>query len=112
MEESLLNRYDKDYTYGRITFHLKDYTPDEEQCRFLILKVLEQAVRDYVSLASSEVPNDKALYETARDFLYDDDYTIWWGDKEMTTEQLMEIVDLDMDWVREQATKKFKEGKI
>ena len=104
-------RYDKHYTYGKAEFYLSDYMPDIEQSRFLILKVLEQAVRDYISLGHSQVPNERALFETAKGFLFDDNYTVNWGDKELTTEELLGMVDLNITWVREQTTKKLNERK-
>jgi hypothetical protein len=103
------DRYDKDYTYGSVEFHLADFMPDSDQCRYLVLKVLEQAVRDYVSLSESEIPNEQATWEEAKGFLYDDEYHLVWGTLELTTEQFLDLVDLDISWVREQTMKKFKQ---
>ena len=101
-------RYDKEHQYGSVTFRLDNYWPDIEQCRYLILKVLEQADRDYTSLSSSQVPNERLQYRIAEAFLFEDEYYLWWGDKELKTEELLDIVDLDISWVREQTIRKLR----
>lgn len=82
--------------------------PTEEKARFLVLKVLEQTVRDYESLSNSTVSSEQAVWETARSFLFDDDHFLMWGDWELTTEDLLDMVDLDIHWVRQQVNKKSK----
>lgn len=106
---SVSDRYNKTYTHNKVEFYLSDYTPNEEECRFLILKVLEQAIRDYCSLYKSELPNEQHAWATANGFLFDDDYRISWGDQEYSTDDFLMLVDLDLAWVREQARKKFEE---
>jgi hypothetical protein len=105
------NRYNQEYTHGSVVFYLSDCMPDMEQCRFLILKVLEQAVRDYCSLSGSELPNEQLIYHQAKEFLYNDQYYLMWGGLELTTEELLQLVDLDISWVREQTTRKSKARK-
>ena len=102
------NRYDKWHYYGDVRFFLGDYIPNREQYRFLMLKVLEQAIRDYISLHNSDIPNEQVLWEEARGFIYDDKYRTSWGDLVLSTEEFLDILDLDIKWVREQTTKKFK----
>ena len=94
--------------YGEVKFHLSDYIPSKEQCRILMLKVLEQAVRDYCSLAKSELANEQQQWEEARAFLMDKNYHFKLGDYDLTLESFLDILDLDVDWVREQTRKKFK----
>ena len=102
------DRYDKNYQYGKITFFLADFIPDEEQCRLLMLKVLEQAVRDYCTLIDSEIVNDKESWENARAFIFDDDYYFRWGDWELNLESFLDILNLEIDWVREQTKRKIR----
>ncbi len=90
---------------------MADFIPNRDQCRYLILKVLEQAVRDYVSLGDSDISFDTMAWEEAAAFLFDDSYHLVWGDWELTTEQLLELVDLDISWVREQTTKRLERRK-
>lgn len=105
MEE---NRRDKEYLYNEVRFYLSDFIPDMEQSRYLMLKVLDQSMRDYISLYNSDSPNEQILWEEARDFIYNDDYRIMWGSLELSIEAFLDILDLEIDWVREQTTKKFK----
>jgi hypothetical protein len=102
------DRYDKTYTYGDVEFYLSDFMPIEEQCRFLILKILEQAVRDYTSLYDSDTTSEQLAWESAEGFLFDDEYYLMWGDLELSTEEFLELVDLDIRWVREQTRKQFE----
>ena len=102
------NRYNREHRHGDVTFYLSDFKPEPEQCRFLMLKVLEQAVRDYCALVDSVVPNERVLWETARDFIFDDEYKIAWGDWNLNIVEFLEILDIDASWFREQTTKKFK----
>jgi hypothetical protein len=103
------DRYNKTYTHNGVEFYLSDYILNPEECRYIILKVLDQAIRDYCSLHSSELPNEKFAFATANAFLFDDEYRIGWGEKEFSTEEFLMFVDLDLEWVREQAKRKFKE---
>ena len=102
------DRYDREHHYNQVVFSLPYYLPNPEEVRFLIMKVIEQAVRDYCSLANAELPAEKALWETARGFIFDDSYTVDWGDKEYRLEDLLDILELDIVWFREQTTKKFE----
>jgi len=75
--------------------------PNIDECRYLILKIIEQAVRDYISLDGSDVLAEQALFATAEGFLFDDDYQIHWGDEEKTLCDLLDFLDIDIDWFRE-----------
>ena len=76
-----------------------------------MLKVLEQAVRDYCSLVDSVIPGEQTAWELARDFLFDDEYRFMWGDLEVSTEEFLAFIDLDIKWVRQQTLKRFKRGR-
>jgi hypothetical protein len=102
------DRYDRDHSYGEVTFHLSSYYPNVEECRFLLMKVIEQAVRDYCALYDAELPAEKTLWESSRDFIFDDEYVIDWGGKDMRFEDVLDVLDLDIHWFREQTQKKFK----
>lgn len=102
------DRYNKWHKYGDVKFYLSDYRCHPEQARFLLLKVIEQAVRDYTTMSDSTVPSERLTWESARDFMYDDEYRIDWGDWALNLEELLDILDVDIRWFREQTTKKFK----
>ena len=104
-----MNRYNRTYHHGTATFELDYYTPDREECRFLILKIIEQATRDYLSLFGSDLPNDVYKWETAVGFIFDPEYTILWGEVNLSLEDLLNIVDIDTSWFREKITQCFKE---
>jgi len=102
-------RYDRIYQYNQVTFRLDNFMPEIDQCRFLILKVLDQAMRDYIALADSPLPNDRLTWEEAKDFIFSNDYTLQWGDNILTTEELLDYVDINIEWVRLQTKKKYKD---
>lgn len=82
------------------------YTPNDEECRFVIFKTIYQAIADYMNLTDSKSEEDQFSYETAKDFLFDDDYWVQWGDIEIKSTDLMAIADLDPDWVRSKVLEK------
>lgn len=104
-----MDRYNRLYQHGAVKFELSFYLPDIEECRFLILKVVEQSVGDYLSLFGSNLPNDIATWESAVGFIFDEDYRIMWGDLELSQEDLLGIVDIDVRWFREKMLERFKE---
>lgn len=103
------DRYNREYSHGVVTFYLSDFIPNLDECKFLMLKVLEQTVRDYCSLANAPTTFQKEVWLSARDFLFDDENRIMWGGLELSTESFLDILDLDIEWVRGQVKKKFAE---
>lgn len=102
------NRHDRNHMYGEVRFYLADFIPSLEQSRYLMLKVLEQSVRDYCALIDSDIPNEQYLWEEAKEFIFDDSYRIMWGDWELSTEEFLDVLDIDIAWFREQTIKKFQ----
>jgi hypothetical protein len=107
--DNLEGRHNREYNYNGVKFFLSDYTPNVEECRFLILKVVEQSVRDYLSLFGSDLNSEVLLWSTAKGFIYDSEHKVLWGDKELSLEDLLNIVDVDVNYLRERVTKQFKE---
>lgn len=103
------NRYDKWHSYGEVCFYLSDYDIDSEQARYLLFKVIEQSIRDYISLVDSSIPSEQQFWETARGFLFDDEYRIEWGNININAEEALDILDLNLDWVRGEVLRKYKE---
>ena len=85
--------------------------PEIDECRLLIMKIVEQAVRDYITLERSSAPIDKVEFEGARDFLFDNDYTVDWGGVDKNLQDLLDILDIEAEWLREKA-RRAKERKI
>ena len=79
--------------------------PHIDECRYLILKIIEQAIRDYVSLAKSSTPVEQKYYETACYFLFDDTYQIDYGGSFKSLRDLLDILDYDTEWFRERIVK-------
>lgn len=102
------DRYNRTYEYGTVSFYLENFLPDIEECRILMLKILEQTVRDFVTLDPEKSSNDTNIWESARSFLFDDDYYFMWGDQEITTETFLDILDLNIHWIRSYVLKKRK----
>ena len=109
MTDPTQGRYNKNHYYGTVEFYLGDFCPDPEQSRFLLLKVMEQAIRDDISLADSESPAEQLLWEEAEGYLFNDEYKISWGDLEVNLDDILTMIDMDISWVRKEVRRKFKE---
>jgi len=97
------------HTHNKVKFYLTNDTPNIEECRFIVLKVIEQAVRDYIGLFNQQdTETKKEFWETARDFIYDESYVFFWGDNEITSSEFLEYVNLDIDYLRRKTTEQFK----
>ena len=104
-EDPTKDRY-KSYKVGTTEFTLEDYAPNEEECKFILFKVVEQAVRDLVSLENSEEPELIERCREARDFIFDDDYYIAWGDEEFNLQIILDLLGIDLEWFRDKTRKK------
>ena len=80
---------------------INDLTPNLDECRLLIFKIIEQAVRDYFGLSKSNIPIEQEYYQTACEFLFDNNYFISYGDTEQNLESLLQILNIDLQWFRE-----------
>ncbi len=87
-------------------FDLEDYTPNVEECRYVIFRTIEQAVKDYMNLEDAKSDEEKFNYESAKEFIFDDDYFMQWGDVEIRSTDLMDIVDMDPEWLRDKVNQK------
>ena len=75
--------------------------PYLDECKFLILKVIEQSIRDFVALSHATVPTEQQYFITASGFLFDDDYRIDWGGQDKSLRELTEIIGLEQEWIRD-----------
>lgn len=109
------DRYNKYYTLNNVTFYLDDYELNYEECCYLLLKVVEQAIRDYCFLEWANIPYKKWHWETARDFIFEDDFFISWGTTELTLGNICEILCytdksfMDIDWVRRKTQERYEQ---
>ena len=77
--------------------------PEEDECRYIIKKVIEQAVRDFTALEHAETATEQYDFQTAVCFLFEDEYRVNWGGEEMSLQDLLDWVDLEASWVRKKA---------
>jgi hypothetical protein len=99
-----INRYGDTHLWGRRKFILTEFHPQEDECKFLLMKVIEQSIRDFINLEKCIAPIEIQHFESARDFLFDDEYRIHYGEGEIGLEDVLHILSLDIDWFREKVT--------
>ena len=79
---------------------------DIQDCKLILLSVLAQAVKDYQQLKfKNRDINEEADYITASNFIFNNKYSIDWGDKILSTEDVCSLLDLDLNWLRNQIIK-------
>jgi hypothetical protein len=111
------NRYDKYHELGSVRFYLDSYSINYEEACYILLKVVEQAIRDYCFLEWSNIPYKRWHWETAKDFIFEDDYFVAWGDLELNLGRICEILAyteksyMDVDWVRRKTKEKYEAEK-
>lgn len=86
-----------------------NFTPTIEESRYLILKIIEQAVRDFVTLRTASAPIEIEYFETACEFLFDDEYAIDYGGIDLTLKQFLSLLDVEIDWFRERVLRLLEE---
>lgn len=101
MIDCTLNRYGIVYLWGERQFTLEDFLPQLDECKYLLLKVVEQSIRDYSNLEHAITPIEKQHFESARDFIFDDSYQIYLGEYEVNMEDILGIMNLDIEWFRD-----------
>ncbi len=104
------DRYTKPHTWGNVTFELEYFVPQQDECQFLLMKVVEQSVRDYINLEHSTIPIEQQYHTTATGFIFDDDYRIDCGGLIMSFEDVLSTLNSEVDWFR-QKVRRLKETK-
>lgn len=106
------DRYDKYHTYGEtVEFFLSEYTPTQDECRFIFTKILTQAVLDLTTIRNPKTKSEKEDYWTASGLLFDDNYTMNWDGEEIVADKIFDVLDLDKEWFREKTIQKIEEKK-
>tara|TARA_Y100000310_G_C20637076_1_gene791759 strand:+ start:541 stop:900 length:360 start_codon:yes stop_codon:yes gene_type:complete len=106
-ESPLKDRYDKTHQYKETKFYLSNYLPNQEECKIIILKIVEQASRDYLALHNAGSPALKYAWETAKDFIFTENYLIDWGGQDVTPRYLLDLVDINIEWLRRKMKERF-----
>jgi len=111
-----VDRYGKKYRAGKqnVEFFLDDYDLgrdlNEQECREILLRVILQAKRDIINLSDSDDASDKEVWDEAKDFLFDDDYRIDWGDFSISFADIGAILNLNPSWERRKLRKEIAKG--
>lgn len=80
---------------------IKRTLPKIDECKYLITKVIDRAIRDFITFENWNSPIEKEIYEGAVDFIFDDNYFTKWGNKEYGFRDFCDILGMDYIWVRE-----------
>ena len=92
------------YYWGNVSFTLSQPNPTEEESRLVLLKIVEQAIRDFVNLSNSKSPGEEWAYKTAEAFLFEEEYRIDYGGVEYSLNEILAILGLDIEWIRRKTT--------
>lgn len=99
-----IDRYTTTHIWGNAKFTLEAYTPKQDECRLLMIKIVEQAVRDFTNLEDSLVPIEQQYYCTASGLIFNDSYRVDYGGQDMSFEDMLNILFDDSDgevkWAR------------
>lgn len=80
--------------------------PDEQECRIIILNMISQAVKDYESFKAKTGEDEKEIFDTANQFLFNDKYMIDWGGEDFNLAKFCDYLNIDIEWIRNQVVKK------
>ncbi len=75
--------------------------PQLDECKMLLLHVVKQAVDDYKFFKNKPREDHVEIFTTASGFLFSDTHFIEWGELQLNLEQICNIVELEVGWVRE-----------
>ena len=108
------DRYKGEQSWGSVTFELRDFVPSVDETRDLLIKVIEQAIRDYIRLHDTKNYVEAEDLFTAEEFLFNDDYFIDFGDEELNCEQILAMLSIEIKWLRDKIrnAKRLKEIKL
>jgi len=86
----------------------EDGTPNIQECHYLILQVINQAIKDYEHYKGKPRDEDKAIFHSANAFLFDDEYFFHWGDQEINLDYLCSIISIEIEWLRNKIIEKLE----
>lgn len=71
----------------------------QDDCRRILLKVVSQAVHDYLSGELGDTYIELEHFITAKEFLFNLEYKIQWGDLELGLADICDILGLEVAWI-------------
>jgi len=80
-----------------VEFGYNDEIPEDE-VRYLLLRLLEQSMKDYMSLGDNLTKNNQEYFDTAESFLFDKEHYVQWGEYEINCDFVLEYLDIDEEW--------------
>jgi hypothetical protein len=83
--------------------------PTIEQAPMVVLKVIEQAIKDCVVMYGERRFDGNPTWLTAYDFIFDDEFLVEWGEILISPEEMMSLVGLNIEYMREMVRKKMLE---
>ena len=100
------DRYDKVYIWGNQTFVLEIPHLEVDDCRRLLMKVLTQAVGDYLHYVNRSATIHTEDFLTASGIIFDPDHRIQWGDSALSLSDICEIVSVEPDWFQQRVIRR------
>ena len=107
----LSERYSTVFTWGDRTFTLETFEASDDETKLLFTKMLEQALRDSVSLAKYQTPEEELNYKTAIHLLFDPKHRISFGAYELSLADIAQYMKVDLDWIRRKAAERIKRAR-
>jgi hypothetical protein len=83
-------------------------TPNAQECYYLILQVISQAIKDYEHYKYKTREEDIAIFDSANSFLFDDAYMFYWGDDEINLDYLCSLINIEISWLRNKIVEKLE----
>lgn len=100
-------RYNNTYKWGDVEFTLPYFSIDEDDSWDFIIKILEQAIRDFINLENSTTPIEQYYYITAKAMIFDSDYRIDYGGIELSLEEILSSVfNTNVEYFREETLRR------
>ena len=85
--------------------------PFPDECRRLITKVLSQAALDFINFAADFTQVSEEDFLTASGLIFDNEYSIDWGNENLTFEKICIIVNVEPEWFRDRIKKRIIQRK-
>lgn len=96
------NNQDEEFCVVNRTF------PAPDECNHLFLHLIRQSIEDFKQLKNKTKEEYREAFLTASGFMFDDDYYIDWGEKQINLEGICTHLNLDISWVRDKVMQQVK----
>ena len=69
---------------------------NHDEWRFVLLKVVDQAKKDFLNLYLTTDTTEALYWRSAKSFLFQDTYTIDWGDYILSLKEILELLGYEL----------------